>query len=530
MSDGTILVTAMTFEEVKSIREACLTHAEELLTAAKQLEGQAPHLAYHLATLGLEEIGKVQILMIEVSPGRPEDALRSLERMREDHVKKLFWALWGPTFTTQKLTGDQIRGFQGLANTIHEIRLAGLYVDWRGGSLSIPRAAVSPERAHNLIEILEARLGLERTGELREPSAEDRVLASWFAAAARDNEQAQLIFGRKSMEKLQGLGDAHAWIAWLREQFEEANRASRELLKRELERPEPGDAERGEPKWRVRIRLFTPTHSVRQGVLARFSAGSKYLQLHASGKPNELIVDFILPKGLHIHWLWDAGLSMAERLILAFNVGSFGFFWWQPVRYTATYFEQVEDVEAAAQVRVERVPKLEVNWGRNVLDEKTLRRVILAFASVPLPPRQRSEEDPYRHYLNGLAFFGKTDVHLQLEANAFEGFYKAFKMAAKLHGDWDGESPFAEAATRIIDRLAPDAGSWREFVTIGEAMVGGGDLPRPLNLGDAAGMKVWCDFYLVKTFDRLMTERRKATGEVGETGPGEVEAGPTDTM
>jgi hypothetical protein len=84
---------------------------------------------------------------------------------------------------------------QGFANTVHGFRLRGLYVDWRGGALSIPSAAVSTERAQSLIELAEARLGLEKAEELREPTAEGRETAMWFMQVAKQEEH-WLIFAR----------------------------------------------------------------------------------------------------------------------------------------------------------------------------------------------------------------------------------------------------------------------------------------------------------------------------------------------
>lgn len=492
----------MTFDEIKKIREACLSHAGELLAVSKQIEATAPHIAYHLAALALEEIGKAQILLIEATPGRPSEVERSFEKMRDDHVKKLFWAIWGQTFTAGQVGPDEFRDVQGLARTIHEKRLAGLYVDWQGGTLMIPAAAVSSKRVQNLIALAEARLGIERAGQLKEPSTEERELAAWFMRASRDGEQSQIVFGRKSIEQLNNLRDARAWISWLKNEFEEQQKLAQQQLERELRRAEPSDTERDEAKWRVRVRFYTPSHSIRQSVLARFNKLSEeYLKLYRGGKPNELIVDYTFPKGLHVGWLWDAGLSSAEHILLALNIASFGFFWWQPARYTATYFERIEDLEAKSVVRVERVPRLEVNWGKGVVDDAVLNRLALVLGCVPLPKRQRSDEDPFRLYLDGLSFFGKTDVHMQMELNAFERFFSAFKAAAKMYGDWDGQSDFRTTASAIIDRLAADAQSWREYVEIGTLLSSGANSPRTVNLGDAAGMKVWCDLYFCKMFE-----------------------------
>lgn len=508
----------LTFDDIKKIRDACLAHAGDLLAAARHVAPASPHVAYHLATLCLEELGKSQILLLEATPGHPEEVARSFEKMRDDHVKKLFWALWGPTFTHGRLSTDQMRDIQGFANAVHERRLAALYVDWRGGVLSIPSAAVSTEHAQVLIELAEARLGLEKAEELREPTVEGREMAKWFMQVAKQEEYAPLIFGRRSIDKLNEVRDARAWITWLQQEFEQNERASRESLERELARAEPSETERFEPKWRLRFRFFTPSHSLRQSVLARFNRVSEHLKFHQA-RTDELVVEYVLPKGLHIGWLWDAGFASGQHILLALNIGSCGFFWWQPSRYAATYFERIDDLEVNQQVRVERRPKLQINWGRNVLDSGVLNRLALCLRFVPLPKRGRDEANPYQHYLDGLAFLGKTDVHLQLEANAFESFFGAFRLAAKKYGDWDGTSDFEAAALQIIDRIAPGGESWRAYVRLGCEMTARGATPRAIDLGDVGGMKVWTDAYLIKTFQRLAGEERRAADE-GEGRPG----------
>src|SRR2546428_3873059 len=72
-----------------------LAHAEDLLAAAKRLLPEFPHLAYHLAALALEEVGRATLfVMIDASGGDAAGLVRTLD----DHVGKLFWAIWGPSF------------------------------------------------------------------------------------------------------------------------------------------------------------------------------------------------------------------------------------------------------------------------------------------------------------------------------------------------------------------------------------------------------------------------------------------------
>lgn len=47
----------------------------------------------------------------------------------EDHEKKLFSALWGPSFAREKITRQQIEQIRKLAANIHTRRLEYLYAD-----------------------------------------------------------------------------------------------------------------------------------------------------------------------------------------------------------------------------------------------------------------------------------------------------------------------------------------------------------------------------------------------------------------
>jgi AbiV family abortive infection protein len=83
----------MTFEEAKTIQQACLDHTGELLTVAGDILARHPHLAYHLSAFALEEIGKVdQVRMVAVPVTHPLDKKPPLSES-DDHVHKLFWAI-----------------------------------------------------------------------------------------------------------------------------------------------------------------------------------------------------------------------------------------------------------------------------------------------------------------------------------------------------------------------------------------------------------------------------------------------------
>lgn len=497
----------MNLDDLKQIREACLKNAEDLLDAAKRLIEPYPYLAYNLGALALEEIGKIVILAVEASPTRPSDVERSLTKVREDHVKKLFWSLWGPSLGTERITREQIEEYRGLATRIHELRLAGLYVDWHEGKVSRPWETVTASEARQFMGLAEARLGLEKAFELRDLNESDRAIAQWFAEGARDEEKARLIFGRPALDKLQELREFLPWIRWLKEQFDEADREAQALLAKELARTDPGETERLDEKWKVRIRLFTRSHSVRQRELNWWNGTvSRYLKLYRGAKHDELLVEFLIPKAIPLEGLWWVAWGYSRRFVAALNIGSLGFFWWQVPTDVSKFYDRIEDIEAKCEVRAERKPRLELDWGHNVLDQKVLNKVAMAFGCLP-GREDEARQLPFGHYITGIAFLGKNDVHLQLEPNAFFEFFMAFKTAARLYGDWDGKSPFLEAARAIFQRVLPGTHSWEEMMTIGEVMEGRQQPPKEITLTEAGGMKVCCDAYLLSAFAKTQGKK-----------------------
>lgn len=50
--------------EVHAVMEACISHAEDLLNSTEKLLQDNPNIAYHLASLSLEEIGKATLVLI----------------------------------------------------------------------------------------------------------------------------------------------------------------------------------------------------------------------------------------------------------------------------------------------------------------------------------------------------------------------------------------------------------------------------------------------------------------------------------
>ena len=82
--------------EIEVSAKDCLSNAEQHLAAAKALRGLGAdfnHIAYHNAVICIEEVGKALILQMTLTAGEKQSTLTNY---LDDHVKKLFWALWSP--------------------------------------------------------------------------------------------------------------------------------------------------------------------------------------------------------------------------------------------------------------------------------------------------------------------------------------------------------------------------------------------------------------------------------------------------
>ena len=196
--------------------EACFANARDLLRAAKRVldDEKLPNVAFHLAILALEEIGKAALLGTRAIARTVEDETVFIDNRLDDHVFKLFWALWTPGFARGKVSKEEFESLRGMARTMHDDRLAAMYV-------SIPKAGKScrmssEERARMIVGLTEARLGMEASRDWQAIDMSAGSVMRWFLDATSDPEKRSLIFGQKSFDKLAELGQMRDWMTWLK--------------------------------------------------------------------------------------------------------------------------------------------------------------------------------------------------------------------------------------------------------------------------------------------------------------------------
>ncbi len=493
-------------EHLKKVRETCLASAEALLaTAERELGKGVDPICFHLALLALEEVGVSILSTINFMSHTAHTGKEELPT--DEHIRKLFWAFWGGSMLRDtKFTKESIEQNRFLATTLHERRLETLYTDPKHPLAFDGR--VRDGEAKTLVELARARLEVEKASELTEFEKGDVEEITWFFSAVEDVEHRKQIFSSTSLKKLAEVANGKEWIKWLRELYRKNETEMREYAEKELRRKKPEGEEAFAPKYRMRIRIQTPSHSIRNNAFVDWNKGVNGIKIHKSNRKDatkltkgEILIDFTLPKGLHTNYVWEHGLFMAKTVVLAFNVGTLGVFWWNVQKDIWTYYEDIVDLEAdpsgSIKLRVAPHKRLHVGFDESklVLDQNAVRNV---YHLVALFMRESKKlEEFLKEYAIGLTCFSKVDIHLPLEANAFGSFYKALKAATRAFGDWDGTSDFKEVAKKQLEKIK-EMKDIDKTLDLGMALEADvkHEKHHSITLTEVIAMKIYCDYYM----------------------------------
>ncbi len=192
---------------------------------------------------------------------------------------------------------------------------------------------------------------------------------------------------------------------------------------------------------------------------------------------------------------------MAKTVVLAFNVGTLGVFWWNVPKDISTYYVDIVDLEADPNGGVKLVvaphKRLHVGFdeARLVLDQNAVRNV---YHIVALFMREHKMlEEFLKEYAMGLTCFSKVDIHLPLEANAFGSFYKALKAAARAFGDWGGITDFKEVIKKQLEKIK-EMKDLDKTIDLGIALDADvrHEKHHPITLTEVVAMKIYCDYYM----------------------------------
>ena len=495
--------------------QACVDHARDLLDSARAVRAaKHPNIAYHLATLALEEIGRRALIGVQSLSTRQADPPAWPEKHTQDHVKKLFWCFFGGAFMYERLSGKALEELSGMATAIHSLRLAGLYVDHGDDGLGVPQDAISSEQCDALIKLAETHLAIVESEKLRDNIPPEEIeMQTWFLKTTEDPEKRRMIFSGGSMAKLAELKDARAWAQWIRVEFEKADAASRAAVEEELRRSRNLPETATKDKWKIRIRILSASHSIRPKAFAKWNKDSEWIKL-VFGKKDELIIEFILRDNVPAEGLWWFGWGLARHFVVALNIATMGFWWWRMPEQISRYYESLEDLDNGAKLAIERSPSLKVDWGPNrVLTEEDLQRVAACFTALP-GPHQRDQHRAYNCYVGGLTFLSLNDIHWQCESTAFGNFFQCLRAMMEEAGDWKEGQPFQESLLRFLDDMFPKMDERGKFAELCERFEANKLEGVVVTLKEAAFMKLFCDAY----FMRQVKKKHAAKPEIAEVG------------
>jgi AbiV family abortive infection protein len=490
---------------------ACVDHARALLNSARAVQ-EIGHcnIAYHLAALSLEELGRRELLAIQTMASTRDVQPPWMQKHTQDHIRKLFWCFFGAGFLSEKWTQQRVDRMQGVAKHIHAKRLTGLYVDHDDDRLTIPADTITAEETTNLIDLAAAHLDLAEAAVPRDDiSQADLDLQAWFLAAAADPQTRGFIFSGDALAKLAELADARAWILWVKQQFDEADANARDAAVAELQRSRSLPAVGTKEKWKIRIKILTGSHSIRSKELVDWNRTVDLFKLSTSQKKDHLLVDICLLDNIPAEGLWTLGWGLARHFVAALNLATLGFWWWRMPQQISRYYETIEDLQSKKHnLLVERTPILKIDWGSNrVLTARDLGLVSQCFLALP-QPEETDQQEPYGYYLSGINFLSLNDVHWQCEGIAFGNFFQSLRGMMKQSGYWNPEMPFVPALVRFFDESFPGVEHRPHMTELFQMFDSPAVDNANVDLKDVAIIKVVCDTFFLHQIRPAALQRR----------------------
>lgn len=446
---------------------------------------------------------------------RPEEANR-FDKQIQSHVQKLFWCFLGPSFSSKKITNDELDSITQLAQELHSKRLQALYVDKASDALTVPSEVILPEECENIIKLAEARLAIAEAEKPRseaEISDEDKSTMRWFLAASDQPEKTKIFFSSASMAKLHELTNAREWIRWLKSEFDKTEAENLILAEAELARSQNLPSSGTKDKWRIRFRIYSASHSIRPKTLNEWNEKVRWIKLIPVQKSkNQLIVELTLKDSIPVQELWHFGWGVARHFVAALNIGTMGFWWWKMPEQVDSYYERIDDLENKHQIEIKRNPSLKIDWGSNrALTSEDLAQVIKCLLAIP-GPGDVHKHLPYNYYIGGTIFLSLNDVHWQCESNIFGNFLECLRQLMKETGEWNPETPFPDALSKFIGDLVADTDEDKErLISIAKAFEANKMDEVTVTLKDVSFMKLFCDIYILmkicpRTLERISKE------------------------
>jgi AbiV family abortive infection protein len=505
--------TAMS-EKLLHARRLCLDQSQSFIDAAERLGGVGyAHIVYHLSLLALEEIGKANMLGSLMIAGHASLDAGWIEGSLESHLRKLQWAVWSPMVRMDPADFEAARQF---AERAHSLRLASLYVDAKANLTDPPPSKMArPEDAEHVLSMARVRLDYElKRGT---PSGKVDDLTKWFLDSMADPNQSRLLLSQPFRARFEAMNcDARAWAQWARGEVARLDQEARETLQAELARP-GAPKEAAKPRWRANASVYTPSHSLRSKVLARWNERIKPVQLVWSGKKDHFTLQITLHDNDPLPALPGRLAHLAKLVLACLNIGSIGYFWFERPGFEQKMFKDVRDLELNRRLAIEG---RESFWGDGravVLTTEHIDHAIhcmMAFA-----PLSEVEAEPiFKPYFDGLAFIAKSDIFYNFDNLARHAFVTSLAGALRRYGGWSGRSEDFEES--FHQGFAPFMADREDRAKMFKVLKPEAD-PEETPLANSRSAKQLADLYLIhigrRTWRTILDQSR--TESVGQERP-----------
>jgi AbiV family abortive infection protein len=434
-------------------RDLCLQQARSFVEAADLLNqtGKSAHIVYHLGLLALEEVGKAVLLSTKPLKHPNLDGAW-IDRSMADHRRKLLWAVWSPMTRIDPADFEAARAF---AERAHSLRLASLYVDADADLADLPpNEQVQQQDADQILELARARLEFENKHETSSYEVDELVV--WFLDSMADRERSLVLLSAPFRTQYEVLnGDARAWVTWARNEIARTDQEAKQLLEAELARPGVPFSS-AKPRWRANATVYTPSHSLRAKVLAKWNERIEPVQFLWAGKKDECILQITLSDNEPLGALFGRSVSLAKLAVACINIGSIGYFWFQRPGFEQKMFKEVRDLEHG---RLIDFGAPESFWGNGravALTGEHIEHAIhcmMAFS----PLSEKDAEPIFAPYFNGLAMIAKSDTFYRFDELARHAFVGCLAGALRHYGGWSGKpEDFEESLHRGFAPFMPE--------------------------------------------------------------------------
>lgn len=481
-----------------AFRNQCLKNAQDSLHAAQELMGKnVNHLVYHLSLLALEEIG--QIFMSWIKMNQKEIWGKSNQKIEmDDHEKKLFYAIWGPSIGNELIKKTQYNDKKAMATELHQRRIATLYgvVD----DIMECAAKMNDDEANAMISFVKATLNLAKVDGEVDEEGEPSNDFEWFAQYIEIPEKRDFVFGKVAQEKLIELeGDSNKWIQWLINLQEQEQQKLMELAKKEIARiPQQSDAEDIKPKWEINFKIRTPSHSIRQSILNSFNKIDLPVKLFL-GKDNfTIVIKIILGNNISVTDLWEQGWISCKLFVASLSIGARGIFYWNFPINLDRYYDSIRDLENDQKLEIRLETKLELGWKEKkiFLSDQGLHLASMVYGSFRTI-NSYEESRPITEYLVGLGMLAKTDIHLRMETSIFSCFYRSFKLAVEYYEKIDEGQDVFEIGYEQIEKMIIGREGFDKTIKLAKELHAEKQLSEAITLTQVIAMKNYCDWYFI---------------------------------